>query len=432
MTLEYNPKVFRFSECDVHHLEELDKLYATKGANKTSDYADVMNKVISRRKTERTIPWGSLDGKTTKVTTTGQKIRHIHNKDLTTKVRNKDIATISPMLDQLYSKVNMKPSEPTKFYTDPRYIHPAAFYQQLIFGGQSACPAVYKAVGKMKSTSAHFEGIEMSQGMIDEIKSLFDDVTKAKFAYTSSRPNLKELHKQLTCMENKDFRTLETLLAFLSNDVYNHSGTHESVITLLEVIESCFNNAQTKYATPGMAIVAPPGTGKTLLQSMLGIGFLDTDHLSATQMDKNPAIVTRLLQAGFSLLSNRWEHKKWNHPFTYYVMPNDVKATLEYKNIHPKSSFESFLENLKQARKQFFKLKVGPRNKSPANDDHTNGKFRIIDGVLHVNKTCHYFDQEKWLAAFSNLPPGRTYVLGKGQTLVDGYNAILQDIINMN
>lgn len=429
MSLTYNPQVFKFSQLDLKYIEELEKEYGSGNhpRNKTYQQAQVLNTRIKRNNLERSIPWGSLDQPVLKVATRGAGIRHISTKKLTNNVWKEGVEDLSPMFESYYKRLKLRTNQPTCFKTDPRYIHPAMIYQQVIFGTQTACPAVMLAVGKMRSSpDESFSKFAFDQGVIDEMDALFESVTSGTFRYTSSRPSLRRLFKKLNCMKGKDFRDLESLLAGLSYDVYSNGGISANVITLLAVLESCFAKAEVSYSTPGFVIVAPPGTGKTKLASQFGFGFIDTDCISSSKLDADPTIMNRMLNCGFSFVTNRWEHKIWNHPYTFYVTPKDIEASLEYKGIHKSTARQAFVDNLKQARKDFYRRKVGPRNRS----DASGTRYRISRDKVHVDGTTHNFDQEKWVAAYSDLPVSRTYVLGKGQTLVDGYLAILQDIIS--
>lgn len=161
----------------------------------------------------------------------------------------------------------------------------------------------------------------------DNIGYMIDTVAEGKTPYA------KSCHFDPTCFLNMTaFRNctkttvIRSILQIVASSMAISEKPTDTTLSVLAQIEAAFNGRGEYPSCPGLLIHAPPGTGKSSYQTMV-LGSLDTDNLSKTSIDNCPAILGRLVNAGFVLFTNWNEADQQTCP-RVTIQPANVQAAL--------------------------------------------------------------------------------------------------------
>lgn len=215
---------------------------------------------------------------------------------------------------------------------------------------------------------------------------------------------------------------VKVLHGFLHCVIANQAAMSEpedaiAIATLcVERIEGVFRGFQLETCHGGV-FISPPGMGKTHFQARHPYGFIDTDDLHVENIDKSPDIVERLSVAGFAVLSNRHEWKKYKL-MSIAIFPADLKKCLQSANIFPSrratKSDDATTSNMSASeRKEFFSKHKTTRKKSPANTSSEQSKKQIR------------YDQESWLDAYSDLKTSKNVMYIEAKNFTSGFATFL-------
>lgn len=173
-------------------------------------------------------------------------------------------------------------------------------------------------------------------------------------------PRLRRLHTKLETFNGKGFLKMLTLITHVILSCKNLDCYVERIVIMFLIrLENCYrdiiNKNQNKdhehvvddplsgFDLPashkGFIILAPPGTGKSQFLKGLPFGIIDTDWIQTQSMDTNQKLMHILVDAGFSIITNRWEWAEWNLP-VYFMQPHD-KLRAQRKREEVTRSFET-------------------------------------------------------------------------------------------
>lgn len=112
------------------------------------------------------------------------------------------------------------------------------------------------------------------------------------------------------------------------NGVSLETAKH-AVLQYIIAIENAFHG-NSNGCPAGLLFIAPPGMGKTTTQLVYPYGMLDTDNLNDEALDQDPTIVDRLVQNGLTVVTSRFEYKRWSS-FKIAAFPYDLISTMKKK-----------------------------------------------------------------------------------------------------
>lgn len=140
----------------------------------------------------------------------------------------------------------------------------------------------------------HMENdLQEFKAILDEGRSIIDFDFKLIL-------RLKDLYRMFDYVKPSHFIDFCVLILL---QLYERELSFILLVTILDRIERCLSTNIVPLC-PGIMIYAPCGTGKTTFLHSTSCFLLDTDFLSTSLIRKNPEILSRLLESGFSILSN--------------------------------------------------------------------------------------------------------------------------------
>lgn len=416
-SLTFNPQVFKWSQLEDEDLINF-KIYREDlyGETNLGEYTRTLeyNVDLNRGRTSTiTMKHGTLDNAIfdnkqlvyEKNTASRTKIR-IPKEQLLSFKRSQisDLDRIDSVLDSWYASASDETSVHTTY---DAFDHPVEVFHQIVFNSRSACPAVLRACNLMSGEQHTI--LPSVREFSNIIRYLFKSVTENKPDCMKIHSGLKRL-KKLRMFSGKDPNDILVLIFGLITDVHEHGGGHLQVLKLISVIESCFHGP-VKYAPPGFAVISPPGCGKTFMTTTCKIGFIDTDGLSS-YIDKDPEIVTRLVNCGFSILTNRWEHSQWNC-LKFYVLPKDIPARFRSKHWYTTAERPPFLRRYREQMKKYYATKIKENNRK-------RHEQKIV-----IDHMRYRFGAEEWFDKYKPSDDSNVIIINENQTVVDGYLTIL-------
>lgn len=160
---------------------------------------------------------------------------------------------------------------------------------------------------------------EYSPQVLRTLRRIYDEVSRGSLSpLTNLAPFIRRAINELTFLTEK-VPAAYKLLVGLANVAKKISASYETYLSWIYDLHGAVTGADVSCSEEGHYIISPPGTGKTLHNHLWSLGLIDCDGLDRKVMVEDPQVFQRLLTAGFSVISNRWE---WNHVATpVYIGP---------------------------------------------------------------------------------------------------------------
>lgn len=248
--------------------------------------------------------------------------------------------------------------------------------------------------------------LEIPENIGHQLVDLINVILKTGRIFQAITPEMENFIKTWRSLKNvtKFIMLLTHFVVTLKINQVPVGDMPDIIEQLLITIEHCFVNKQPINNCPGLVIIAPPGIGKTHFQSSFPYGFLDLDNLTPEPMDSNPEIVDALVNSGFSVITNRWEWRKWKSS-KVAIFPYDLKRSLNSKNIYDDETYRRVLAS----KRKYFTDRDGARI---ARDEipHTRGDLR------------------EWLNAYLNIDKSRDILFIRAKTFSEGYSKLLKRV----
>lgn len=207
--------------------------------------------------------------------------------------------------------------------------------------------------------------------------------------------------KKLRCMSKQLSKNLRFILQLLMLARERHL-TFEQVWSCFNCFEYCFQGFVVPGVCPGFVLHGPPFVGKTSL-ALCYLSIFDVENLNKDALAQDSQIITRLVQSGISLLTNRWEYLDWKC-LVVSLKPRNLKKCLKQANIYPRKM--TWTEFQKSKRAFFCDKPLISRNKP---------------GLVR---------RDTWLYNLKNLSELPQIWLKKNQFATDGMEKFLRYVLN--
>lgn len=299
-------------------------------------------------------------------------------------------------------RVKSRPSFKTFEYNSKSF-NSIDFAASMLYGGSTVSP-LYLWIKYNKIST--LRRIPFSQSFVNNISLMHTALLKSENVFQLELKSLIEINFRI-----KEFKLSSTqrilfvssvLLVFIKLGIKPHLIVDFFTVISMSLKKQCVNVQSLDSIEPHI-VIAPPGVGKTTFEFTYSLGYLDTDFIPRMSDGKmDPSVLQCMIDNGLSIISNTWEYQTLTC-LKFAVIPNDLQHRLNLKHIYPQD--QKGIHVLK-SKQRFFKDKIGRK------------------------RQLARYNQEEWIAAYSDLPQMSHIFIGTGQFIEEGIFSLFTSLVH--